>query len=52
MIAVSAQPARYGSRALAKTNAVITLLKGPTPQDATRHRYWLACFGNPSHYHR
>ena len=46
------QPYRYGSKRMAKTPALVLVMKGPTASDPTRHRVHFACFGNKGHYRR
>ena len=41
------QPKRYGSMTIAKSGALVCILKVPC-----RHRWQIACFGNKGHYQR
>ena len=46
------QPKKYGSKQIAKSRALLTILKGPTNDDPSPNKIWIACFGNDSHYER
>ena len=46
------QPIRYGSKTMAKTNALFCVTEGSAKDDHARNRPHIACFGNKSHYER
>lgn len=52
MIVAAEQPVRYGAKRMANSRAMVTLIQGPTLFDKSKQRWWLACFGNDSHYHK
>ena len=50
MLAAAEQPVKYGSKKLAKSMAMVMMVRGPTVDDPRKNRWWLACFGNRNHY--
>ena len=46
------QPRRYGSKSMAKSNALMLVHKGPLTEDPNPNRLYATCFGNESHYHK
>lgn len=52
MFAVYTQPVRYGAKKMAKSNALVVMVRGPVKSDNNPNRWWIACFGNKSHYHQ
>ena len=47
-----AQPRRYGSKSMAKSNCLMMVYKGPVTEDPNPNRLYATCFGNESHYHK